>query len=637
MQYRRRSDDPILSNLPSLAPNTLWLQLAKVLEPILKDHTYRPEYYVDVELSDKLLADYLMEKLAIDGDPACLLLVGQYGVGKTSLIRHLIATRLQPSGTFSSKYLAILFDAKAEGVSVTTKVDLTEHLANCTSGVVEHFLSAKGFDPEHFVHDVFQHEPGASMYRLVDSSVDRNAVVRDLMSSSHGRLMCCLRYLCRQKPHHKVLLIIDNVDQLTREFQVQAASLLTQLAASCSIKGILAIRDTTDWDVTYRHPEVTSTFSRTRVLAPSMLAIVHKRLDVTYRELLARHPEIETLPFSQAALRSELRDASPLSTVLRDSFSSETTKELVEGLSNGSVRDCLDLIRDVLSSGHLGAERILVALSPVIQLVKDYTYSGIPHHAVLKCATLRSNRMYWPDRGTWLPNVFSWEPKMVGASPAHCLLKAQILTGLLRTQDGVADKASYATRVASIVAVDPTILEKTIHWMSERDLVRTPEHRWLALTARGQYLASVSMYDLDYLGHVATDVHMHHDMAHRLVAPPDTFVDRLGNLLLLLDFLLGVEHRMLKTLGKQGLTHYAQLVGHVSFAGRAVRNTQARARRLHQQWKGSDQHVRIVSQLQLVLGYLKNYEKRALESEAMIESHSSKDSPGVGSAEECRD
>src|SRR3954464_4213274 len=93
---QRRTISPSLRDLRTLEENEFWRQAQAVLEKFLSSPAHQTPLYVPVMIGEgKELSDGLLDFVELDDDPRLLLLVGQYGVGKTSALKHFGGRKLK--------------------------------------------------------------------------------------------------------------------------------------------------------------------------------------------------------------------------------------------------------------------------------------------------------------------------------------------------------------------------------------------------------------------------------------------------------------------------------------------------------------------------------------------------------------
>src|SRR5258706_15124215 len=89
VDLQRRSDSPSLRDLRPLEENEFWQKTQAILSKFLSSPAYQTPLYVPVMIAnDKELSAGLLGFVQLDDAPRLLLLVGQYGVGKTSALKY---------------------------------------------------------------------------------------------------------------------------------------------------------------------------------------------------------------------------------------------------------------------------------------------------------------------------------------------------------------------------------------------------------------------------------------------------------------------------------------------------------------------------------------------------------------------
>lgn len=156
---RRRTSSIRIADLPALPVNEFWRQAQQVLSLHLLRADCTPDQYVPVFVGpQKSLLEELGEFVELPSEPDLLLLVGQYGVGKTTTLQQFALERSRSNAT-GPGLAWISFDANPVAAELSeTPERLLRHLKNATADVLGKKLAQQGFDYEAFLRDCYCHD-----------------------------------------------------------------------------------------------------------------------------------------------------------------------------------------------------------------------------------------------------------------------------------------------------------------------------------------------------------------------------------------------------------------------------------------------------------------------------------------------
>jgi len=546
--YGRRTASPLVRRLRDLEENAFWLQAQTVLLQHLKSPDRDSRFYVPVEFRGKPLSEHILDFLAIPGPPDCLLLRGQYGVGKTSALRHLANDHLLVAGKYRSPWACVYFDGNAHSAEIEEDPGaLVAVLRDCVADFITEYLVAHDLTRSDFFEEIFANDPSFANMRLMgDFSAGRQTKIQSVLTKSKARaLNVYLRFLSRRVGPYRLILILDNLDHLPSEAQLEAVSRLSQLAKSCMAKGIVSVRQVTDAKLRHQDSRIVSSYVRATVPPPSMEQVIRLRLGEAVRS-----PEAQNATLGDGAHVFKVRDCTEFETVVVRGLSAPRTRRLLNGMSNESVRDAQQFAVRIYNSAFLDARRIIRKLSPVEQIVPSLWTGRIPYYVVLKSIILCNKQVYDPD-SSWVGNVFGTTFSQTHLGP---FLRLLIMRFIQRYDPQELKRDAVLEKLQGALGADEAVLRYELKWLTGQDSwLAEPDHSTLGLSHRGRFVLESLVLDHDYLTYIATDVDMAIDAERKLIAPAERFEDRINNLIVLMEHLVVAEQNMLVELAKTGL------------------------------------------------------------------------------------
>ena len=567
--FRNRSHDPDVADL-RLPHNQFWLQTQSVLAGFLLATEYRKSLYVQVAQGPgKTLTDDICDFLLVDG-AQYLLLVGNYGVGKTSAlsdVEHQLQSQVE-EGTLQWIY----FDGNVAATEIASREHmLFEYLNQPASQGVLRYFECHGLTHADFLRDVFAHDPFLAAARLLSPVFEHHEqYFIDRLRDPRIALPVALRFLARKVGRNRVVLVVDNLDALGTQIQLAGVSAAQGLAVSCGVKIIVSIRRDTERLLRYHHRDVLTPFVQIAVVPPNMLEVIRVRVGQALQER-----EAQTAVMGSGALRARVSDSPEFAEVLTHGLDSPKVSSLLHAMSNDSVREALHFAMHVYSGPYLDAARIIRKLSPADQIAPAF-WGHIPYHVVVKSLILRLYRVYRADV-SWICNIFSAGTSKPELAP---FVRLYIILCLGVQEAANMSEREIVTLFDSHLGIEPTLLKSEVEWLVDRGLVEADpgndDERTLRLTRRGSYFRHNLHKDSEYLTHIATDVKMYPELSARLTVPADRITDRLDNLCTVVEFLVQREREVLSGLAEgQPLGPALRLIGGAPASLELLRSVEA--------------------------------------------------------------
>jgi hypothetical protein len=177
---------------------------------------------------------------------------------------------------------------------------------------------------------------------------------------------------------------------------------------------------------------------------------------------------------------------------------------------------------------------------------------------VMKALVLRNWPIYKPEI-SWVGNAFATSIPSAAASP---FLRVYILSLLQGHYPHDVPVAKALGLLTTLLDVDSETVELELRWLMQHDWVAKVDEESIKMTARGLYVRNSLIFDSEYLTHVATDVRMYPELTRKLSFPVDSMMDRISNLLTLLEFLVARECELMAKFARRGIARFFDVFGH---------------------------------------------------------------------------
>ena len=203
---------------------------------------------------------------------------------------------------------------------------------------------------------------------------------------------------CEPRKNQKIVLFIDNVDQLSPESQVKAFLLSQRVTRSIGSLTIVAMREESYYTASVQKSFTAYTSRKFHIASPRFLDIIQNRIAYAQRFLKNR---IENPSFS--SIQHELQDARDiydLLTIVSESLFSlnRNIVRFVEAICFGNMRSALEMFIAFLTSGATDVDKMLNIYR------RDGQYY-VGFHEFVKSVMLAS-RKYYKEEQSPILNVF---------------------------------------------------------------------------------------------------------------------------------------------------------------------------------------------------------------------------------------
>jgi len=348
-----------------------------------------------------------------------VLLVGNKGSGKTTFLQRFFQ-KIVPKSTRERVLLLNINLLKSEG----SKDSITEWISNTLIDQAERALygtSAPTFDelrgtfwPRYVrlrngeLSPLYKKDPDAFRQRFGEELRDfRNRQPREYLLTLLKNALAGRRLL--------PVLVIDNVDHLSRIIQDTVFQYAVGLSSSVTSFLICPVTDTTVWSLTKAGP-LQSYHSRTFFLpVPSLKEVFARRI-----QLLRNNPSLAGAAAKRvtgmvgSGWKLQISDLDTFCVTVESIFVATSDVTLLIGrLCNFDIRRCLELAGAMLSSPWIGLEQLLRIFVAQGELTPKRV-------ALVSALILQKGSLFDEDKNPFLLNVFA-RPSGTACSPFMAL------------------------------------------------------------------------------------------------------------------------------------------------------------------------------------------------------------------------
>jgi Cdc6-like AAA superfamily ATPase len=380
-----------------------------------------------------------------------IVLLGDVGVGKTMFIRHLL--RVEASEELARSLVFYVDFAREPALQSS----LQDHIVDSISNQLEDEYEFELFENK-FVRAVYNAE--LNKFRrglhgpLRQTNPDRFAELEiaelvDLTSDKSRHLERVLRHL-DSTAGRKSVIVLDNIDQRSRDFQDQVFVIAQALSASFRATVFVSLRPSTFFDSKLRGSLAAYQPRAFHVAPPRVSEVVRKRLKFARRQL-------EQERESSSGLSLNSGDLSAYLDALDAGFTNNNALvEFLENMSGGNIRLALEYLSAFIGSGYVDTERIL-------RVAGQGDVYTIPVHEFVRAIVNGENDLYDP-RSSRIVNIFDVS---IGDEREHFLMP--LLLAYLQTEGESAGADGFVSNEILYPAVQSWgFLPEQVKWHLDR-------------------------------------------------------------------------------------------------------------------------------------------------------------------------
>ena len=322
-----------------------------------------------------------------------IVLLGDVGVGKTMFIRHLF--RIEAVKELGNA-LVLYVDF---GREPALQDDLEQHVTNAVVTQLRDSYDVDIFEDK-FVRAAYNGELnrfGRGIYgRLAESNppefekrqIDELARLTGDVASHVERSLKHLDSTGKRKS----ILVLDNIDQRSKEFQDRVFVIAQALSSSLDSTVFVSLRPSTFYESKLRGSLAAYQPRAFHVSPPKVSEVVARRLAFAKKKL-------STQDFTSNGLSIGVDDLQAYLDALTVGFTkNEELIALLENLSGGNVRVALEYLATFIGSGYVDTARVL-------KVAEEGDIYTIPPHEFIRSIIFGENNLYDPSTSR-IVNVF---------------------------------------------------------------------------------------------------------------------------------------------------------------------------------------------------------------------------------------
>jgi hypothetical protein len=206
--------------------------------------------------------------------------------------------------------------------------------------------------------------------------------------------------LCKPKKNIKVVLFIDNVDQLSSSYQALIFLLAQRVTRSIGSITIVAMREESYYTASIQNTFTAFTNKKFHIASPKFLVLVRNR--ISYSLQLLREPNLLAESESFGSLRDDIVDFFKIADSCINGGNSKAIVNFIESLCFGNMRLALQMFTTFLASGATDVDKML-------HIYRRDGYYAIAFHEFVKSIML-GDRKYYKEDTCPIINVFEIAP-----------------------------------------------------------------------------------------------------------------------------------------------------------------------------------------------------------------------------------
>lgn len=390
-----------------------------------------------------------------------------------------------------------------------------------------------------------------------------NKLVDELLRDDERFVLAALRAL--QRRGRRIAVVLDNTDQLGESFQEKVFLFSQRLSDEHQALCVVTLREE-KFFAAYRRG-IFDAFGdrRFHIGAPDLRQVLRKRLEygrTKFKALAAANPG--------ALSEQDLRRIDGLLRVLISSTTgkNESIVRMLASVSNGDMRNALDMFREFLSSGNTNVDKII----EILKHQGSYTVSA---HEFAKSAILGS-RKYYKASVSHIVNLFRQSDAFGSSHITACRILAR-----LTAAEGVASAHGEGFVIASTLLREYRqsfgYAEDLIQWSGElirRNLIESEPPRVtdlnradaLRITASGAYYWRYFVRSFAYIDLVFVDTPLaDHTVVRRLetMADKSEIITRIERVRMFLAYIARKEQEELQVSAERAGPFQEGLMPHI--------------------------------------------------------------------------
>ncbi len=363
-----------------------------------------------------------------------VLLVGNKGDGKSTFLDRFFKSVLP--NEISDQLVTIRLDlSDSEGASDRIVPWLNDHLLSTIESIV---FSDESRDWDDVVGAVYfseyQRWSKVTMSHLYQTDKNQFKIefgrhIEDLRKNNpHDVIKRLLDDIVKSRK--KVpCIILDNTDHFTIEFQEAVFQYARSVYENNLSIFIIPITDKTSWQLSKQGALQSFESVALYLPVPSTKKVIERRINFILNKLASEDDGQRREYFLGRGIRLDVKNITAFAVSINEIFvNTQSTSEILSGLSNFDIRRMLELTRDVISSPHLSIEEMLKAY------ITETTFT-VPKWKIRTAIIKQRYDIYPVGKHAFVQNVFA----LINQPPSTPLLGLRILQFLRDSQLRVAE------------------------------------------------------------------------------------------------------------------------------------------------------------------------------------------------------
>lgn len=346
-------------------------------------------------MGGKTAFDHALERDIKDHFAGAYILTGGVGSGKTTYLRRFERVVAQAFVKEWCVWLHIDYLALGGLSADELESDLTRYTFSRIREIVEQSYSDLWPNSGEALREIFAsqiHDASLTKLHGIQPGSERwNTEVNDLVHTLFSDPEVFVEALLRRfaKDGRRVVLVLDNTDQLGETFQHAVFLLSQRLARSCLALTIVALREEKFFAAFRKGVFDAYGDRRFHIGSPNLDRVIRARLEYAARKYATTSPSLVDRASGLGADREERTQVKAVIDALVRSATknNQNIVRLLSCVSNGDMRHALGMFREFISSGNTDTEKIL----RIVRQDGGYT---VPFHEFAKSAILGSRRYY---------------------------------------------------------------------------------------------------------------------------------------------------------------------------------------------------------------------------------------------------
>ncbi len=331
-----------------------------------------------------------------------VLIIGGKGHGKTSFLQWFFKASEFAKELKQSIILWVDFrEAGYPSIEVDMRVRriLVNQLENSTALHLKSFGAMK---------EVFRAKIKTETERLLPSfkedptELDKQiaSLIREWQQDTHAYLGHLLQY-AQEHCKKRIIVVLDNADQKSFEFQVAVHDAGQQLATAFPITLLISMRESTFYRLsTSARSDAFSQQQVFHIRTPSIKSVLLNRFKFLSESLRHSRMKITSAAGFDLNIAGMLSFTRLLSRSILEKGDSRQILELISAISNGNIRGALNLLHRFLVSGHTKMEEYFWKYA-------KNANSCIPYHEFLASVLLGEMAFFTEHTSPFFLNIFA--------------------------------------------------------------------------------------------------------------------------------------------------------------------------------------------------------------------------------------